>query len=228
LFESKKYQEKGNIHWKDVENRGSDVDLAKPSLVKYYSSPGDIDYVYQNIEPSESGQVLVDRKRHKNALIYTWRLNERQGEVYKHTYGDKDTFVMGFAMDGKALDFAQSAKIPDRIIMGGERIPGVAGAASGKKPTLALLHMDDHGTPVFLHRTGQKRHTGGVFDLDDHKSCIDGLDDVLDNVKKTEKDVLASGHFNKPMRNPDYLFKETFPIRKDIRMKPRPFQKKNL
>lgn len=46
----------------------------------------------------ESGQMLVDRARCREALRCVWYLNARRDVVYQHTHGDKDTFPLAFRL----------------------------------------------------------------------------------------------------------------------------------
>jgi hypothetical protein len=50
----------------------------------------------------ESGQLLVDRERHADALEWAWLLNGPNREVvYKAMHGDKDTWRLAFDLAGK-------------------------------------------------------------------------------------------------------------------------------
>ncbi|WIA38847.1 hypothetical protein OEZ86_002124 [Tetradesmus obliquus] len=55
----------------------------------------------------DSGQILFDRMRHAEVLEYLWLLNSHHEWVYKHMHGDKDTFLLAFAMAGRLRDFKQ-------------------------------------------------------------------------------------------------------------------------
>lgn len=52
--------------------------------------------------PFESGQILVDRRRHLHALDVAVCLNEWDDEVYQWIYGDKDTFLLAWHLTGSA------------------------------------------------------------------------------------------------------------------------------
>eukprot|EP00882_Tetradesmus_deserticola_P019792 GHRQ01021331.1.p1 GENE.GHRQ01021331.1~~GHRQ01021331.1.p1 ORF type:complete len:527 (+),score=195.23 GHRQ01021331.1:138-1583(+) len=60
-----------------------------------------------NFRLVDSGQMLVDRLRHAEVLEYLWLLNSHHEWVYKHMHGDKDTFLLAFAMAGRLGDFKQ-------------------------------------------------------------------------------------------------------------------------
>ena len=44
----------------------------------------------------ESGQLVVDKRRHWNAIDLAWFLNARSDTVYRILYGDKDTYLMSW------------------------------------------------------------------------------------------------------------------------------------
>ncbi len=46
----------------------------------------------------ESGQLLVDKRRHRRAAIVTMALNEMAESTYRYVYGDKDTFLLGWML----------------------------------------------------------------------------------------------------------------------------------
>ena len=47
-----------------------------------------------NARPFESGQIVVDRRRHLASLDVALLLNELHEETYRFVYGDKDTFLL--------------------------------------------------------------------------------------------------------------------------------------
>jgi len=48
----------------------------------------------RSARPFESGQMVVDRRRHLAALDVALLLNEMHDETYRFVYGDKDTFLL--------------------------------------------------------------------------------------------------------------------------------------
>ncbi len=57
---------------------------------------------------AESGQLLIDRGRHLDALEAAFWVNSWADRLYhKHLHGDKDTFALGFALMGKAHMYRQ-------------------------------------------------------------------------------------------------------------------------
>jgi hypothetical protein len=48
----------------------------------------------RSARPFESGQMVVDRRRHLAALDVALLMNEMHAETYRFVYGDKDTFLL--------------------------------------------------------------------------------------------------------------------------------------
>ena len=91
-------------------------------------------------EPSfESGQLYVDKLRHWPALCTTIFLNDYSDYVYRHIYGDKDTFHLAW----RKLDHEYA--LPSDS-------PGWN--------TIAFLQSDFDGAPLIVHRTRDKFRFG--------------------------------------------------------------------
>jgi Mannosyltransferase putative len=95
---------------------------------------------------TESGQFVVHVNRYLHGLVYAWLLNKHQDVFYKHYYGDKDLFRLGFLMAG--LPFRQAACMPGLV---GNALP------SGHPLLCAMVQHAPDGTPLFAHRTMHKR-----------------------------------------------------------------------
>jgi hypothetical protein len=80
----------------------------------------------------ESGQVLVDKLRHRQALAMAVTLNEHAETLYRLIYGDKDTFLMAWRLTGASM-----ALVPHRPLAD-ER---------------CLFQRDFAGAVLFQHRT---------------------------------------------------------------------------
>jgi hypothetical protein len=83
---------------------------------------------------AESGQVLIDRSRHLDALEWAWLLNafgDRTG-LYKKVYGDKDTFGIGFALAGKPWA-AQHVPVPPAGVFSHRQTLGMGESAQLNK-----------------------------------------------------------------------------------------------
>lgn len=93
----------------------------------------------------ESGVVLVDKGRVLLGLLGTCKLNEheqREKVTYKHVYGDKDTWWLGFYLVGMPYSF----------------IPTLTAAIGQIKRTKVcghMLHLDQNNKPIWWN--------GGTF-----------------------------------------------------------------
>ena len=94
----------------------------------------------------ESGQMLVDKRRHLAALRVALCLNERADLVYRTLYGDKDTFLIAWRFTGTEV-----AVVPHRPFVD-DRV---------------LIQRGFDGAPLFQHRTGSKwAYHGRQYELD--------------------------------------------------------------
>lgn len=108
LFETKEYLEAGAILWPDLENKwGLDITkeafeifgLPVPTKFKLPRHHNPTDY-----RPVESGQLLINKRKHWNTLRYINRINDYsdyfypspRGKAHWLFYGDKSTFYLGF------------------------------------------------------------------------------------------------------------------------------------
>lgn len=91
LFAQPAFRESGAMFWPDL------VSLSASSRI--WDLCG---IAYRPMPSFESGQLAVDRERHFPALALSWFLNRNARLVYRHIYGDKDSFLMAWL----ALDAA--------------------------------------------------------------------------------------------------------------------------
>ncbi|MCZ8314313.1 hypothetical protein [Phreatobacter sp.] len=128
LFAWQAYRQAGAIFWPDI------VDLTADNPV--WALLG----LQGRRTPSiESGQVLVDRRRHRAAIASVLNLNERADELYELVYGDKDTFLLGWLIAG-----ADHEIVPHRPFV----------------HPRACVQCDFDGRPLFQHRTNAKWSLG--------------------------------------------------------------------
>jgi len=149
-FDWPEYAETGAVFWPDI------VDLAAEGPV--WSAFG--------LPPArtvslESGQVLIDKRRHWRALNMTVALNAESDRLYQVIYGDKDSFLIAWW-----LAKATYAIVPHRPFAD-ERY---------------LVQRDFDGRPLFQHRTNSKWNYGGdqvALDGFIHEAaCLDALADL--------------------------------------------------
>jgi hypothetical protein len=83
--------------------------------------------------PVESGQLVLNKRRHWPGLHMINELNRAADLTYRFTYGDKDTFCMGFEMS--EVPYYLHAVRPQRL------------------PDRSFLHSGPDGIPLFRHRS---------------------------------------------------------------------------
>lgn len=130
VFDWPEYRDAGAVFWPDV------VELRETNPV----------WAALGLEPRrtisfESGQVLVDKRRHWRALSVVGALNAEADRLYRMIYGDKDTFLIGWQLAG-----ADAAVVP-HAPFGDERY---------------LVQRDFGGAPMFQHRTNAKWSYAGA------------------------------------------------------------------
>jgi alpha 1,2-mannosyltransferase len=64
--------------------------------------------------PVESGQLLIDKRRHWRGLHLINQLNLQAEVIYRFVHGDKDTFPAGFEMAGEAFQIVPLRPHVDR------------------------------------------------------------------------------------------------------------------
>jgi hypothetical protein len=85
LFSQPAYVESGAVFWPDLVSLSASSRIWDLCGVAYRSMPS-----------FESGQLAVNRERHSPALALSWFLNRNARLVYRHIYGDKDSFLMAW------------------------------------------------------------------------------------------------------------------------------------
>ncbi|MEO8668243.1 MAG: hypothetical protein ABI399_06985, partial [Bauldia sp.] len=88
-FEWPSWRGTGAVFWPDI----VDLSAANPVWAALGLPP-------ETVTSFESGQMLLDKGRHLEALATTVALNERAAELYRLIYGDKDTFLLGWRLTG--------------------------------------------------------------------------------------------------------------------------------
>ncbi|MEI9899474.1 MAG: hypothetical protein WDN31_04300 [Hyphomicrobium sp.] len=95
----------------------------------------------------ESGQVLVDKRRHGQALAATFLLNEQAETIYDLVYGDKDTFLLGWLLTG-----ATHAVVPHRPFADDRTLTQRDFGGAGVSAAPHQLQMDLQRRTAFLSR----------------------------------------------------------------------------
>ena len=123
-FEWPQYREAGAVFWPDV----LDIKAENPIWAA-------LGVAGERSVSLESGQVMVDKRRHMRAALATLALNEAAETTYRYLYGDKDTFLVAWRL----LD-ASFAMAPHRPFVE-ER---------------SLVQRDFNGAAFLQHRTNCK------------------------------------------------------------------------
>ena len=123
-FDWPRYREAGAVFWPDI----LDLKAENPIWAA-------LDLPAEQSISLESGQVLIDKRRHMPAVLTTLALNEAAETTYRYVYGDKDTFLLGWRLTG-----APFALVPHRPFAQ-ER---------------SLTQRDFDGAPFLQHRTNCK------------------------------------------------------------------------
>lgn len=95
---------------------------------------------------TESGEILIDKKRFWKQLNLTWWLNGRSNIFYQYFFGDKDLYWIAFEILEKGT-YYQNPHRPD----------GIGGNQNNLIHT--IVQHDPDGTPLFYHRTLSKWET---------------------------------------------------------------------
>jgi hypothetical protein len=152
VFDMPEYARSGAVFWPDI------IDIrADNPIWKLVGLPG------ESCPSWESGQVLVDKRRHWPSLQTALYLNEHAEVVYRMVYGDKDTFLVAWRVTG-----ADVAVVPYRPF----------------NDYKVLVQRDFGGAPLFQHRTGAK------WNYHDNQYYLSGFTHMdaclrfLDNLRK--------------------------------------------
>jgi Mannosyltransferase putative len=134
-FDWPEYREHRAVFWPDVVGLREDNPVWESLGVKSGS-----------VTSFESGQVLIDKRRHWRALAITEALNEEAEQLYRVIYGDKDTFLLAWALAGDNF-----ALIPHRPFADDRY----------------LVQRDFSGAPFFQHRTNSKwAYSGAQYEVE--------------------------------------------------------------
>jgi hypothetical protein len=146
-FDWPQYLETGAVFWPDV------IDLRKENAI----------WQLMGLEPRrtvsfESGQLLVDRRRHSGALAAALRLNEAADDVYQLIYGDKDTYLLAWQLIGAPYTLVPYLPYRDEFMM---------------------VQRDFSGNTLFQHRTNAKWQYGAeqrkIFGFQYEDACLAAL-----------------------------------------------------
>ncbi|KAG2484566.1 hypothetical protein HYH03_016612 [Edaphochlamys debaryana] len=102
IFEMEEYKQYGNAFWPDFWHSlwtKDDIWHMFGSKAPWEGNP--------HHRTTESGQVLVNRKRMAVVLEWIWYVNSHRDFTYRMMHGDKDTYKLAFYLAGKLDQFNQ-------------------------------------------------------------------------------------------------------------------------
>jgi hypothetical protein len=147
LFAWPEYERTGAVFWPDIADLNADNPV--------WNAVG---LPAERVRSLESGQILMDKRRHWRSLSVVLGLNEEAESLYRLVYGDKDTFLIGWRLTGDNY-----AMVPHRPFAD-DRM---------------LVQRDFSGAPLFQHRTNAKWNYAGdqyAFPTFHHEAaCLQAL-----------------------------------------------------
>jgi hypothetical protein len=133
LFDWQCYRQSGAVLWPDI------VDILAVNPVWQIC-----DLQPRAVSAIESGQMLIDKRRHWASLQIALHFNEHASHYYRLLYGDKDTYLFALLLSGESYDIVPYRPFSD--------VP------------FCLYQRDLEGTPLFQHRTDAKWRYSGAQD----------------------------------------------------------------
>ncbi|KAL3658741.1 hypothetical protein V7S43_016376 [Phytophthora oleae] len=143
LFSSDEFMENGAVFWPDFWHPGRTIfNIHSQSLLWEL-----VDMPFINMFEQESGQILIDRRRHAEALelvkFYTFH-RPSHFDLMKLVHGDKDLFRLAWLKLGAPFHMIQAA-------------PALAGKTINESFCgLTMVQHDAQGEVLFLHRNSHK------------------------------------------------------------------------
>lgn len=172
LFDDPHYQHFGSMFWPDYDSW-----ILTPGVWKVFGMP-------DRREPAfESGMFIINKIRCWRELLLAMWYAEHSDFVFKHVYGDKEVFHLGWRYHGS--NYAMPDKKPGWIC------------------GHTILQHDNDGKPVFAHRVqdkwklwGGNNHCSELPDEDIHHEMANELRLVWDgklwhNNKPTNEEALV-------------------------------------
>ncbi|ETO84024.1 hypothetical protein F444_02033 [Phytophthora nicotianae P1976] len=143
LFESPEFKESGAVFWPDFWHPGKTIFNIQPHSLIWEL----LDLPFISMFEQESGQLLVDRRRHSAPLelvkFYTFH-RPNHFDKMKLAHGDKDLFRFAWLKLGASFHMIESP-------------PAVAGKVVNRSFCgMTMVQHDAQGDVLFLHRNSHK------------------------------------------------------------------------
>ena len=169
LFDRPEFVTAGAIFWPDV----LDISQANP-IWRELALPA------MQRTAFETGQMLIDKGRHGDALKTALFLNEDAERYYRLIYGDKDTFLVAWLLVRAQYLLVPYRPIADRHV---------------------LYQRDFDGRIVFQHRTNGKWRYGGQQARSEAFLYEAACEEALDELRR----IWNGRIFEPPVRSPSAM-----------------------
>ncbi|KAK9796997.1 hypothetical protein WJX73_000293 [Symbiochloris irregularis] len=158
LFDTLGFRQYGSLFWPDY----WDTTWMNPAPAYRLMNASSPWLGRPNLLTTESGEFLLDRDRHIDALEWMLYLNMYGDIFYSVVWGDKDLYRLAFTLAGQGDSFYQVSHRPaDALLLC--RIRRVLQYKGGKQsPEMtyqhaAMVQLDPGGSMAFFHRTSDAK-----------------------------------------------------------------------
>lgn len=141
LFKYPDYIEHGNLFWSDYNYNYEIKKNFLPMGIDIYSKLKIKSPFQNNINLTESGQILINKKKMWKGICLSYYLNYNKDIFYKMVYGDKDLYYIAFQLLN--LQYKQCNYYPD-------------GIGNDNSVTTMINKNPIDNTPLFVHYTLNK------------------------------------------------------------------------
>ena len=184
LFDLPEFQETGAIFWPDFWSPGNSIfNLEADSFLWELTG-----VPYQPMFEQESGQVLINRTRHIEALDVMMFYNSPDNILYRYgpVFGDKDLFRLAWMRAGQSFHMVQHP-------------PGWAGQLNKVDwfCGMTMVQHDPAGNVIFVHRNG--------FKIEEKPSSQRLIWDAVLEFRGGNRDVKYWAHTWSPRRRQGFL-----------------------
>lgn len=145
LFDLPEYRLSGSLFWPDY-GCGEVPLFQSLALVGEGSSPW---RRTAKVRQAESGQLLLNLKRHADVAEFTLFLNTYDEYTYVYAYGDKDLYKAAFQLAGKEASYTQVQLAPS--------VP-LTRTIKGYNKSKGFIQHHPHGAAMFFHKTGDSKY----------------------------------------------------------------------
>ena len=190
LFEYSDYIEYGHLFWSDYNYKKNIkmYDILLPYGVNIFSKLKIKSPFENNINLTDSGQILINKKKMWKGICLAFYLNYNKNIYYKMVYGDKDLYYIAFQLLN--IPYKQCIYYPD-------------GIGNNNKITTMINKNPINNTPLFIHFTLNKINNNNTYIKP--TTYFDISNDKIDNIQ--------NGYI---ICNNDKMINLSFTIKKDL------------